>query len=61
MSYTVTGRRDVQPIRRDLAELLCPWLAARKRDERPLARLPGSTGQMLCKDLAAARRQWVGE
>jgi hypothetical protein len=46
-AYSKRRRKDVQPVRRDLAELPRPWLAERSRDERPLARLPKSTGRML--------------
>ena len=60
-AYSKRRRKDVQPIRRDLADLLRPWLAERPRDQRPFARLPKSTGRMLCKDLAAARKQWIAE
>ena len=60
-AYSKRRRKDVQPIRRDLADLLRPWLAERPRDERPFARLPKSTGRMLCKDLAAARKRWIAE
>jgi site-specific recombinase XerD len=60
-AYSKRRRKDVQPIRMDLADLLRPWLAERPRDEQPFARLPKSAGRMLCKDLAAARERWIAD
>ena len=60
-AYSKRRRNDVQPIRRDLAELLRPWLSGRERDAPLFANLPGSPARMLRKDLAAARKQWIAE
>jgi integrase len=48
-----SGRDDVQPIRRDVAELLKPWLATREPG-KPVLALPEKTAEMLQKDLGAA-------
>ena len=52
-------RLDVQPIRRDLAELLRPWLATKPRGERVFGKLPEATARMLRSDLSAARCHWI--
>ena len=52
-------RTDVQPIRRDLADMVQPWLAGKPNGKPLFARLPGATAQMLRKDLAAARKAWI--
>ncbi len=57
-AYSKRRRRDEQPIRPDLAELLRPWLAGRPQDER-LFRLPHNTAKMFRRDLAAARSEWI--
>ncbi len=59
--YSKRRRRDVQPIRRDLAELLRPWLADRPRDAQLFAKMPQHTAQMMQSDLTHARRQWISE
>lgn len=48
-----SGRDDVQPIRRELAELLKPWLAG-KEPGKPVLACPEKTAEMLRADLAAA-------
>ncbi len=58
-AYSKHRRKDVQPIRPDLAGLLRPWLADHPRDGRPFASLPKTAARMLKKDLAAARKQWI--
>jgi len=58
-AYSKRRRLDVQPIRQDLAELLRPWLARYKRDERPFAAMPEATARMLRDDLDEARRRWL--
>jgi len=59
-AYSKRRRRDVQPIRCDLADLLQSRLADRPRDE-PLFRLPHNTSKMFQRDLAAARAAWIAE
>jgi hypothetical protein len=59
-AYSKRRRQDVQPIRRDLADTLRPWLAQYDRDQR-LFRLPHNTSKMLQRDLAAARNSWIEE
>ena len=51
--YSKRRRRDVQPIRRDLAELLRPWLADRPAGE-PILTIPDDTSEMIQVDLAAS-------
>lgn len=60
-AYSKRRRRDVQPIRSDLAERLRPWLAGYGRDEHPLAKMPDNTARMLQQDMAAARRKWIDD
>ena len=48
-----------QPIRRELADLLRPWLAVRPVREWIFARLPLKTARMLRADLKAARAAWI--
>jgi integrase len=60
-AYSKHRRRDVQPIRRDLADLLGPWLAARERGGPVFADMPAKTARMMRADLAAARRKWIKE
>jgi len=52
-AYSKRRRRDVQPIRRDLAELLRPWLADKTPGE-PVFALPDKPARMLRADLDAA-------
>ena len=52
-AYTKRRRRDMQPIRRDLAERLRPWLTG-KADGGPVLPLPERTADMLKVDLKAA-------
>jgi site-specific recombinase XerC len=52
-AYTKNGEEAPQPIRRDLAERLRPWLAS-KDPEKPALPLPDRTCDMLKVDLKAA-------
>ncbi len=58
-AHSKRRRRDAQPIRRDLADRLRPWLAGRPRDERLFSRLPKNTARMVRSDLKAARAAWI--
>ena len=61
--YSKRKRRDVQPIRHDLAELLRPWLQT-KADApgEPVCKLPdGKAGMVLQGDMNAARARWLDE
>jgi len=57
-SYSKRRRRDVQPIRRDLAEYLRPLLAA-KPAGRPVFHVTDNVAETLRKDLADARAAWI--
>ncbi len=61
-SYSKRRRRDVQPIRSDLAELLRDWLADRSAGERLW---PGAWwrhgAKIIRHDLATARAAWLAE
>jgi len=60
-AHSKRRHQDVQPIRRDLAEVLRPWLAG-KLERRPVFDgLPDDTARMLRKDLDAARADWINE
>jgi integrase len=54
-AYSKRRRRDVQPIRLDLADALRIWLAGRAADERVFGVLPRVLARTLRTDLAAAR------
>jgi len=59
--YSKRKRRDVQPIRADLADLLRPWLATRPKGA-PVSPLPdGKAALLLRADLAVARATWIDE
>jgi len=60
-AYSKRRRKDVQPIREDLAALVEPWLADKATDQRVFARMPGDTARMMRKDLASARAAWLEE
>jgi integrase len=60
-AYSKRRRQDLQPIRRDLVELLRPWLAGRPARVPVFGKLPGGTARMLRKDLEAARQVWLAE
>ncbi len=60
-AYSKHKRRDVQPIREDLAFLLRPWLRSKPRGE-PVCPLPeGKAALLIRADLEAARAAWVAE
>jgi integrase len=54
-------RKDVQPIRQDLADLPRPWLAARPASEPAFGTMPERTARMLRQDLEAAKKKWAKE
>jgi len=58
--YSKHRRKDVQPIRRDLADLLRRWLKGRKQGE-PVFRMPDKPVKLIQADLKAARREWLAE
>ena len=60
-AYSKRRRRDTQPIRADLAELLRSWLETKHRDDRVFGTMPGATARMLRSDLAASRSAWIAE
>jgi len=60
-AYSKRRRQDVQPIRRDLAELLRGWLQGRPSGKRLFNALPDHTARMLRADLKAARAAWIAE
>ena len=60
-AHSKRRRTDSQPIRRDLADLLRPWLDSRPQDELLFARLPKNTARMLRSDLRAARAEWIDD
>ena len=60
-AHSKRRRTDIQPIRRDLADLLRPWLAGHPADEKLFARLPGDTARMMRSDLVLARQAWLTE
>ena len=60
-AYSKHRRRDVQPIRRDLADLLGPWLEAKGQGGPVFGDMPAKTARMMREDLAAARRTWIDE
>jgi len=58
--YSKHRRRDVQPIRRDLADLLRPWLEERTPG-LPVFPMPDKPVKLVQADLAAARDAWLEE
>ncbi len=59
-AYSKHRRKDVQPIRRDLANLLRPWLETRAAGQ-PTFTMPDRAAKMMQKDLTKAREKWVEE
>jgi len=59
--YSKHRRKDVQPIRQDLADLLRPWLETRSRGRPVFESMPDKTAKMMRKDLAEAKTKWVME
>jgi integrase len=60
-AYSKHRRKDVQPIRRDLADLLGPWLEAKQPGRPAFSSMPDKTAKMMRKDLAEAKTKWVQE
>jgi len=60
-AYSKHRRRDVQPIRRDLADLLGPWLETKPQGRPVFESMPDKTAKMMRKDLAEAKTKWVME
>jgi len=58
--YSKHRREDMQPIRRDLADLLGPWLKGKERG-KPVFRIPLKTAKMMRADLEAGRDAWLEE
>jgi integrase/recombinase XerD len=58
--YSKRRRRDVQPIRADVADVLRPWLAERPADSR-LWGLARRTAEMVKADLRKAKADWIRE
>jgi integrase len=57
-AYSKHRRKDVQPIRRDLANLLRPWLRG-KMPGQPVFKMPDKPVKLILADLAAARDAWI--
>jgi integrase len=58
--YSKRRRRDVQPIRSDLAETLAPWLERFDSDARPWhAGHDARAAKMIAADLRGARMVWI--
>jgi integrase len=60
-AYSKHRRKDVQPIRCDLADLLGPWLEAKQSGRPVFSSMPDKTAKMMRKDLAGAKTKWVEE
>jgi integrase len=60
-AYSKHRRKDVQPIRRDLADILGPWLVAKQPGRPVFSGMPDKTAKMMRKDLADAKTKWVEE
>jgi len=58
--YSKHRREDVQPIRRDLAAILGPWLKG-KQPGKPVFKMPDKPVKLIRADLAAAREAWLEE
>ena len=58
--YSKHRRSDVQPIRRDLADLLRRWLAG-KKGGLPVFSMPDKPIKLIRTDLDAAREAWIKE
>ncbi len=58
--YSKRRRQDEQPIRRDLADSLTPWLEG-KVAGKPVFKLTARTAEMIRADLAAARQTWLDQ
>lgn len=60
-AYSKRKRRDVQPIRLDLADLLRPWLVSKTPGERVCPLPDGKAGLLLQADMDTARVAWIDE
>ena len=58
--YSKHRRSDLQPIRRDLADLLRPWLVGKTTD-CPVFHMPDKPIKLIRADLDAAREAWLKE
>ncbi len=58
--YSKHRREDVQPIRRDLADLLRPWIEGTYRG-KPVLKMPDKPVKLIKADLTAAREAWLEE
>ena len=60
-AYSKHKRMDVQPIRRDLADALRPYIASKRKGER-LFMLPAKKAALLLRaDMETARAAWIDE
>jgi len=59
-AYSKRRRQDEQPIRRDLADALAPWLESRPPGQ-PVFSMPHKPVELIKADLAAARQAWLNE
>jgi integrase len=59
-AYSKRRRQDEQPIRRDLADALAPWLESRSPGQ-PVFNMPDKPVVLIKADLAAARQAWLNE
>ena len=57
-AYSKHRRDDILPLRRDMAEAVAVFIAARPADARLFA-VPPRTAEMIQTDLAAAREAWI--
>jgi integrase len=60
-AYSKHRRKDVQPIRSDLAKVLQRWLEGRPMGRPVFEAMPQKTSEMIRHDLALAKRKWVDE
>ena len=60
-AFSKRRQKEEQPIQRDLAEQLKPWLEGRSPDERVFQRMSRYMARTLHADLKAARSAWIGE
>jgi integrase len=59
-AYSKHRRKDIQPIRRDLADLLKPWLMG-KTAGCPVFQMPDKAIKLIRTDLDVAREAWLDE
>jgi len=58
--YSKHRRRDVQPIRSDLADVLRGWIEG-KTAGQPVFTIPDDPAEMMRRDLQSARDKWIDE